>query len=38
MATRPPSDLPVEMPEAPLPGADTPDSPPIEPIPDEGVE
>ena len=38
MATRPPSDLPVEMPEALLPGAVTPNSPPIELIPDEGVE
>jgi hypothetical protein len=31
MASRPPEDLPPEMPENPGPGADTPDMPPFEP-------
>lgn len=31
MASRPPDELPPEMPENPGPGADTPDSPPVEP-------
>jgi hypothetical protein len=36
MASRPPEELPLEMPENPAPGADTPDSPPAE--PDEDVD
>ena len=31
MASRPPDELPPEMPEDPAPGADTPDRPPTEP-------
>ncbi len=34
MASSPPNDLPPEMPENPPPGADTPDGPPFEPVPD----
>jgi hypothetical protein len=34
MASRPPDELPPEMPENPLPGADTPDGPPLDPIPE----
>ena len=33
MASRP-EDVPAEMPENPGPGADTPDGPPTEPLPD----
>jgi hypothetical protein len=33
MASRPPDELPPEMPENPGPGADTPDGPPFEPEP-----